>query len=441
MAWPIIGLNVLSVLTLAVDTAMCGRLEDSETALKALGFATQVVFLLMVAMMGLTVGTVALVSRAYGSGDSKRVNHVMMQSTMLTVLVGIAVGIVGNLFAPGILRTLGASEPVVEAGLLYLRPLLTFTTFYYLMILYGGVLRGVGNTRLPFLIALAANILNVFLNYGLILGNWGLPALGLRGAAIGTVLSYLFSVVVMITVLRRGGVPNLTLPLRPKRLDRPLALELYRIGAPAALDMVILNAAFLSIVGMLGRIDEISVAAHGIGLRMQALAFVPGLGVSQATAAMVGQALGAGNIERAKSIARSSVVMSTILMSALAAAIVFFAFPIVAIFDVAPGSALEDYSVTWMRVLGYGMPPVGIHIAIVGLLQGAGATNTSLRINIVGTLLFQIPLSILFGFALGWGALGVWISFPVSFVIKAVLGYGAYKTERWAKTGLRVEPS
>ena len=156
---------------------------------------------------------------------------------------------------------------------------------------------------------------------------------------------------------------------------------------------------------MLGRIDDLAVAAHGIGLRIQALAFVPGLGISQATAALVGQALGASDVERAKKIVRASVIFCVVTMSALALAVIIAAFPIVGIFNVESGTKVETYAVQWMRILGYGMPVVGWHIALVGLFQGSGATRTSLRINTVGTLLCQIPLGYLLAFPIRAGRL------------------------------------
>lgn len=434
LALPVIGLNVLNVLSLAVDTAMCGRLPNRDAALEALGFATQVVFLLMVAMMGLVVGTVATVSRAHGAGDDQRVNHVLRQSSMFTVLVAIGVAVLGNLGAPWVLRALGASEGTLALALDYLRPLLTFTVFYYLNMLYAAVLRSVGNTRLPFLIALGFNALNVLFNYGLILGNLGLPSLGVQGAAIGTVMAQGCGVLAMVLMLRRGAVRGLRLKLRPTALDGALARTFFRVGAPAALDMIILNASFASIVGMLGRIDPAAVAAHGIGLRIQALAFVPGLSVSQATGAMVGNALGAHDVPQARSVVRASVVLCTALMSTLALLIILGAPEIVGIFDVPRGTALMDFSVTWMELLGYGMPIVGVHIAFVGMLRGAGATNTSLYINLFGTIL-QVPLSWALGFPLGLGAWGVWAGFPLSFLLKAALGFAAYRRERWATAG------
>lgn len=438
LAYPIIGLNVLNVLSLAVDTAMCGRLPNAEVVLTALGFATQIIFLLMVAMMGLTVGTVALVARAYGSGDTERVNHILQQSTMLTLGVGLLVAVVGNLVAGPILHLLGASDAVRDTALLYLRPLLTGTVFYYLSMLFAGVLRGVGNTMLPFLVALGSNLINFAINYCLILGHFGFPALGIQGAAIGTLVSYMCGVVALVVMMRRGVIEKLTVRFPVARLDRPLATTLVRIGMPAAMDMVILNASFLSIVGMLGHIEQVAVAAHGIGLRIQALAFVPGMSIAQATGALVGQALGGGDAAKARSVVRASITLCVAVMSALALVIVLAAPQIVTVFDVPPGSLLETLSVEWMRVLGCGMPIIGVNIAFVGMFQGAGATRTSLAINTASTLLIQIPLSALLGFTFGLGPFGVWLAFPLSFLVKVGLSAAAYRFSSWDRVGARV---
>ncbi len=438
LAWPIVGLNVLNVLALAVDTAMCGRLDESEDALAALSYATQVIFLLMVAMLGLTVGTVASVSRAHGAGHDERVNHILIQSTQLTVLLSVLIAIIGNIFAPQILLLLGASEDTLGLGLDYLRPLMTLTVFYYLNILYAGVLRGVGNTRLPFLIALASNGLNVVLNYGLILGNLGLPALGVQGAAIGTVISHGFAAVVMVYLLQRETLPGVRLTLSLERLDMKLARALARVGWPAAADMVVLNAGFLAVVGLLGRLDEVAVAAHGVGLRIQALAFVPGMSISQATGALVGQALGGHDAQHARQTLRASIVLCVLIMAIPGAFFIGFDDAIIAIFDVQSGTLLAAYAKEWIEVLGWSMPIFGVHIAFAGLLQGSGETMTSLRINIWTTFLVQIPLSWLLGFPLGLGAFGVWMSIPLAFVAKAVLDWLAYRNGRWAREGAYV---
>jgi len=435
---PVIGINVLNVLMLGVDSALCGRLPHplSDDALAALGYALQVVFLLMVAMLGLIVGTVALVARAYGAGDHSRLQHLLIQSTQLTAIVGAFVGLVGAALAGPILAVLGASDDVLATGVAYLRPLMIGTPFFYLGLLYAGVFRGVGNTRIPFLCALVANVVNAGLNYCLVLGNFGAPQLGVTGSAIGTDIAQAINAALLVYAMRSGTVANLHLPITIRPIDRPLARDLFRIGWPAALDMLVLNAGFLTALGMLGRIDQVTVAAHGLGMRVQSLAFVPGLGIAQATGAMVGQSLGGKDVERARQVFRSAVMLCMGIMTVLALGIVLAAYPLVHIFDIAHGSSLESYSVEWMRILGYSMLPTGLNVALMGLFQGSGATRTSLAMNFWGTMLIQVPLAFVFGFALDLGAQGVWLSFPLAIVAKCAFGMYAYRRGKWAVTGL-----
>ncbi|MGM0574760.1 MAG: MATE family efflux transporter [Myxococcota bacterium] len=438
LSWPVAGVNVLNVLAIFVDTVMCSRLEEAEVALAALGFASQVVFLLMTASFGLTVGTVALVSRAHGAGDRKRVDHVLTQSTWLIVLIAVGVAVAGNLLAGPILEVLGASPVVREAGVRYLRPMLSLGVFAYLSVLYGAVFRGIGNTRLPFFIAILTNLANFLLNYGFILGNWGFPALGVAGAGWGTVGAYAVTMVVYLLILTRPNPFRLKLSLWPRGLDRALVRETLRVGAPAALDSVIMNVSFLAVLAMLGHIDEVAVGAHGIGLRVQGLAFVPGLGVSMALAAMVGQALGAERIEEARAVVRAGVFLCLGIMSSIAVVFLVWAAPLVSVFDAQPGTPLGDLSVLWIRILGWSMPVFGLHIALVGLFQGAGDTAAILRINALGTFVVQIPLGLILAFPLGLGVAGVWWSFPAGFAVKVILEAILYRRGRWARTGVHV---
>ncbi len=437
LALPVIGLNVLNVLALFVDTAMVGRLPNADDALTGLGFAVQLLFLLMVAMLGLTVGTVAQVARAHGAGHPDRVDHILHQSVQLTVLMGLAVAVVGNGIAPWLLDVLGAHDGAHAEALRYLRPLLLGVAFNYLNILLAAVLRGVGNTLLAFLVALLMNAVNVVLNYGLILGNLGLPALGVQGAAIGTVCSQALAVVVMAWCLRSDIIEGVKLRLRPTRVDLKLAEDFVRVGWPAALDMIVLNAGFLSIVGFLGAIDQHAVAAHGIGLRIQALAFVPGMSISQAAGAMVGNALGGGSADEARKVVRAAGVLCFSVMSSLGLLIWGLDEHILWIFEVDPEGTIGQASLIWIAQLALCMPPVGIYLAYVGAFQGSGATRLSLGINAVATLAIQIPVSWVLAFPMGLGLLGAWAGFPISIFFKALLGWLFYRRGTWAQVGVR----
>ncbi len=437
LALPVVGLNVLNVLALAVDTVMCGWGPDGATALEALGYAGQFAFLLLVAMIGVSVGSVALVARAHGAGDTERVRRLVIQSAELTVLLGLAISAFGFAVARPLYAALGARGEVLRAALAFTYPLMSGTVFSYLTILFGAALRAVGNTRVPFSVAVAANVVNYLVNRGTILGAYGLPAMGVAGAAYGTVASQFFSALVLGALVHRGTEPSLHVPMRPARIDLGVARELVRIGAPASLDVLLMNITLLSIVAMLGHGDDPAVAAHGLGLRVQSLAFVPGLSISQATAALVGQSLGARDADAARATVRASSLMSTSLMTFIGAVVFVLAEPLVAVFGVPEGSTVAELSVTWMRVLAYGMPLVGLHLAFAGALQGSGATWTSLRLNAIATVA-QLVLSGVLGFVLGLGPLGVWAGFPLSYVLKVALSFDAYRRGQWAQVGTRL---
>jgi MATE family multidrug resistance protein len=433
LAWPIIGLNILQVLALAVDTAMVGRSGNAEASLIGLGYASQLMFLLMMAMIGLTVGTVASMARARGRGDLDSAQHIFHQSLQLTILLGLGVAVVGNIVAIPLLRMLGADEATMGPALDYFRPLLAGVVFGYLVMVFAASLRAMGNTRVAFMVSLAMNGLNVVFNYGLILGNFGLPALGNTGAALGTVLSQFIAVILMVGVLRRGKIPELKLWFRLTAFDKKVTQTLFRIGWPAALDMLVLNASLLLTVGLLGRIDQAAVGAHSIGLRVQLLAFVPGIGVSQAIGALVGQALGANRLDDAKSVLRSGLWLCVGIMTTLGLILLVFADSIVGLFGVEAGTPIRELAVEWMQLLSYMMPASAVSIAVGGLLQGSGATMTSLRINAATSIGLLMPCAYVLGNVVGWGAVGVWMAFPISSVVRATWTFTAYRHGAWAR--------
>ena len=435
IAMPVIGLNMLGVLSLGIDTAMCGHLSNGDVALAALGFATQVVLASNVTVLGLTVGTVALIARAHGARDPHRVAHVLTQSLVVTLLVALVVGTGLNLVASPLLTVLGARGDVHALALDYLRPMLGLAVFHFVATLLAGAMRGVGVTRPPFVIALGCTVLHVALAAVFIHGGYGVPPLGVRGAALSAIVSQLVAVVLLFAYVRDGHIDGLSLARGAFALDRGLVARLAALGLPAALDMLIIHGSFLVIVAMLAPFGDASVASNSVGLRVQSLAFVPGLAISQATAALVGAALGARDVGRARSVARASLAFTTVTMLVLCACITFASPFLLGLFGVLAGSPIASLATTWMRLLGLSLPIAGANIALVGVLRGAGATTTSLFVNVVGTLCVQIPLAYAFGHVFGLGAIGVWIAVPIAFVARLAMSTWFYRRGAWARVG------
>ncbi|MFO0692391.1 MAG: MATE family efflux transporter [Polyangiales bacterium] len=437
LALPVVGLNVVGVLTLAIDTALAGRLVASEQALSALALATHVVVFANVVVMGFTVGAAALIARAHGAGDRARLAHVFDEATKLVLALGVAVAVAGTLGAERLLEGLGASGGGARLGATYVRPMFAFSFVYYLFLLYAAAMRAVGRTLLPFVVAVVTAVVHVVLAIGWMFGRFGLPPVGLAGAAYATVASQLLAVTGVGFVLARGAVPGLEPRLPTPSLDRVVVATLLRVGAPAALDLALVNLRFLALVAILAPHGAAVLAAHGVGIRIQSLAFVPGLAIAQATSALVGQALGASAVEDARRIVRASVALATLVMTALGALLVLAASPLAQAFHLHRGSEAHLLAVEWIRILGAGMPLVGLQIALVGALRGAGATGTSLRLNFVGTGLVLVPVALVFD-ALDLGPLYVWSAFPIALAVMAALAFVAYRRGRWATVGVDV---
>lgn len=436
LALPVVALNVLGMLTLFVDTLFVSRLEESEPALIALSLAAQVVFLAQVPMLGLGMGSAVLVSRAFGAGELDRVAQLTRQSLQTTFAAGGAMAIFAPPLLPPLLRTLGAEGEALELALGYLTPLIFGVVLYFTQLLSFALFRSTGNTLVPFYVGLVVNALNVFLNAVLIFGLFGAPRLGVIGAAYGTLTSQAVGVSLTLALFARGALGGAKVPLRPAPVDREFAGDLVRLGAPAALDLLLVNLSFLSMLFFLGTLDARAVAAHGIGQRVQSLAFVPGLGIAQAVGALVGNALGAHDVKEARAVTRAGVALASGTMAVIGLSIAFARGIVAQAFELEPGSALYEYTTLWMLILGISLPLVGANVGLVGALRGAGATTSSFAINVVGTLAFQIPLQALFAFTLGWGVPGVWLAFPAAYALRVCLAIFVYRRGRWERVGL-----
>jgi putative MATE family efflux protein len=436
LALPVVALNVLGVFTLFVDTLFVSRLPESEPALIALSFAGQIVFLAQVPMLGLGVGSAVLVSRAFGGSDLPRVAELARQSLQLTLLLGALMAAFGPALLPPLLRSLGAEGPAYELALGYLTPLVLGIALYFTQLLSFALFRSTGNTTIPLYVGLLVNALNVVLDGVLIFGLVGAPRLGVVGAAYGTLISQGFGVALTLWLFARGALGDAKVPLEPAPIDGAFARDMGRLGAPAALDLLLVNVSFLSMVYFLGRIDALAVAAHGIGQRVQSLAFVPGLGIAQAVGALVGNALGARDVREARAVTRAGIALATGMMGTVGLVLTLARALIASAFNLEPGTALYEYTLTWIMILGCALPLLGVNIGLIGALRGSGATVASFLINVVATLFFQIPLQAIFAFALGWGAVGVWLAFPVTYILRISLAVSVYRRGAWARVGL-----
>ena len=431
LAWPVIVANLFQVLATTVDLIMVGRIGVAEIA--AVGIGGNLVFFTQVVMIGLTTGTVALVARAAGARNRHDADHFMFQSLVAGVLLSIPMLVVGVVFADALVAPFSPTPEVRGLAAQFVSTIFLAMPFQFIIFVATAGLRAAGDVKTPLLLGALENVINFGINYTLIFGNFGFPALGVRGAAIGTGISDFASAVLFVGLLfdrrLRVGI----------RWERPVAnrgtiRRILRIGLPAGAEQLAFQVGLLVWITMVVGFGEDAVAAHQIGLRIQSFAFMPGLGLSIAATALVGQNLGARRPEQAERSAREAMRLSIVVMGLVAAFNFAFA-PWIALAFTSPG-ATADLSVWFIRLHATSIPAIGAFFTLSGSLRGAGDTRWPLYASLVGTYAIRLPLSFLLGYVLPFGVLGVWVALPVEYYVRSFIIVPRFNAGAWKSTAV-----
>ncbi len=429
LAWPVIVANFLQTLATTVDLIMVGRIGVADIA--ALGIGATLVFFTTTVMIGISSGTIALVARAFGARNRKDADHFLLQSLIAGVLLSLPVVLVGVLFAPAIVSPFSPTPEVQALAASFVSTIFLSTPFLFIIFISTAALRAAGDTKTPLIIGVIENVINFGINYTLIFGNFGFPALGVRGAAIGTSIAY-FTGAVMFLALFVDRRVAIGISRETPFVNLPTMRRILRVGVPAATEQLAFQLGLIFWLVMVVGFGEYALAAHQIGLQIQAFVFMPGLGMSIASTALVGQNLGARNPGLAERSAWEATKMSILIMGALALFNFIFA-PWIAYAFVGPGQA-HDLAVTFIRIHATSIPAIGLFFTLSGSLRGAGDTKWPLYASLAGTYLIRLPLSAILGYVVGLGVVGVWIALPVEYYLRSVIIVQRFNGGAWKAT-------
>ena len=398
-----------------VDTVMVGRLGPVAIGAVALGNA--VCYTPSLFGIGLMLGLDTLVSQAYGRQDHDDCHRWLAQGVYLAAIITLPLMLLIGAASYGL--ALAGIMPVVAAPAAgYLR-ILNLGTLP--LLLYGGTrryLQGVGQVRVITVTYVLANLLNWFGNWVLIYGKLGLPALGVNGSAISTVLSRLFMAAALLGFAcryeRERGHPLFRHWAGPS-LAR--LRELVRLGAPAAGQIVLEVGAWNLVTLAAGYLTPAALATQQIVLNYASITYMVPLGVSAAAAVSVGHAVGAGDAQRARRAGWLALALGTGFM--LLAAVVFL---------LAPRPLIELYTHN-AQVLAVGTGLLGLVAAFqifdgiqtvsTGALRGLGETRIPMLANLVGYWVLGLPLGFILCFVFHWGIFGMWIGLTLALIVIA----------------------
>jgi len=398
-----------------VDTIMVGKLGPAAIGAVALGNA--VFFTPALFGIGLLLGLDTLVSQAYGRKDHDECHRWLNQGVWLACIATPPLMLL--IFAASFgFVSFGITAQVASPATSYLR-ILNWGVLP--LLLYAGArryLQSVGDARVITVTYVVANLLNWFGNWVLIYGKWGMPALGVNGSALSTVVSRIFMALALMGFAwryeRKRGHPLFAHWAGPS-LEK--LKHLIRLGAPAAGQIVLEVGAWNLATVAAGWLTPVALATHQIALNYAALTYMVPLGISAAAAVSVGHAVGAGNPARARRAGWLALGLGTGFM--LLAAVVFL---------VAPGPLIALYTRdAQVMAVGPGLLLLaaafqifdGIQTVSTGALRGLGETRAPMVANLVGYWVVGLPLGLSLCFLLKWGIYGLWIGLTLALVVIA----------------------
>jgi putative MATE family efflux protein len=428
LATPIVASNLLGWVSGFANVYMLSRL-GAET-LAGLGMANQIAVMVVILVFGITTGTMALVARARGAGDSSAASHILRQSLLLALLQSTVIGLAGAALAPWLMRALGAEGVAAQAGTLYLRILLLGLACTAIDFTLTSTMRGVGDSMTPLRINAVVVALNIAGTALLVFGPGPFPALGIAGSAAASIGARAVGVAWAWTRLR-GGRSGFQWQPGSWSPDGGTIRRILNIGLPSALEVFVRAGSSVALMGVVARTGPgtAAVAAHTVGLQMEMFSRVPSLGIGTAATALVGQRMGAGDPRAAQRVGWLASAMGVALLGALGLAMLLMAGPLSRLFIEDPATA--RMTADYLRTLALAQPLYALGMVVAGALRGGGDTRFPMWSAVVSGWVFLIPVAWFTGVHLGWGPRAVWLVQALNYAVFAVLLTWRFRAGRW----------
>jgi MATE family multidrug resistance protein len=415
LALPVVGVQVGTMMMGVVDTMMVGRLGAVPLAAVALG--SLYVYNVTALASGTLLALDPVVSQAVGARDDHAVAHGVQRGAVLALLLAVPT-VLATLPAAAVLRALGQPEEVVVPAARFVALSAPGVPALLGFVVLRQTLQAMHDTRAIVLTIVLANVLNLVLDWALIFGHLGLPALGTDGTAAATTVARWS----MLLTLLATAWPRLRPTLVPWHRDaaRPAALaRLARVGAPIGLQQFLEYAAFGAVGLLVGHLGAVAMAGHQATINLASLTYMVPLGVGAAAAARVGRAVGAGDAGGARRAATAALVWGIGFMLVSAAVLLLAPRALARLYT--PDPAVIAVTAALIPLAGIFQVFDGLQVVSLGVLRGVGDTRAPMLVNIVGFWLIGIPVGVWLGLRRGMGPAGLWIGLVVGLAATGVV--------------------
>ena len=435
LAFPVAMQNLLTSSFILVDTIMVGQLGD--LSLSAVGMAGQFGWFLNMITFGMCSGAAVFISQYWGAKDTAGIRRTYGIAVVSVCLISALFFVIGLLFPEGVVRIFNREPDVVEAGAAYLR----IACWSYLAtgvnMVFCIVLRSTENVKLPMYVSLVTTVLNAFMDYGLIFGAFGMPEMGIRGAALATVISAWAGPVLILAV---SAIQRNMLISPIKELfgfNKRSIAEYYEKATPVIINETLWGLGTLLFSVIFANLGYQYYAAVTIFRTFENIAFVFFIGLCNASSIMVGKNVGAGHIKRAVEDSRRFVLFVSLCSVLTGVLIIIFRFQLASVFNLSGSITPETLKLTASLLLVYGieLPVRNLpYILIVGTFRPGGDTRIGMKLDLLSLWLCSVPLTTLAAFVFKLPFIAVFaIMYIAEDYLKVILCIKHYFTYSWLR--------
>ncbi len=426
LAVPMVLEMVLESLFAVVDVFWVGRL--GANAIATVGLTESLLSLIFAVGIGLSMSTTAMVARRIGEKDPEGAAVAGVQAIVLGLITSVAIGIPCFIYAPDLLRLMGASNDIVVLGSNYARIALGGSGAILMLFLNNAIFRGAGDAAIAMRLLWVSNIINLVIDPCLIFG-WGpFPRLGVTGAALATFTGRSIGVAYQFYRLLRGS-ERIRILSRQLRVDFGVLWRLVRVSLTGILQFAIAHTSWIGLVRIVSVFGAAALAGYTIAIRIVVFVILPSWGLSNAAATLVGQNLGAKKPERAEQAVWRTGFYNMLFLGSVGVFFIFFAEPIVRLFTQDP--AVIPLAAKCLRIVSYGNIGYAYAMVMLQAFNGAGDTVTPTIVNFFGFWLLEIPLAYWLAIRMGWKSDGAFYAIVVAECSIAAASAVLFKRGKW----------
>ncbi|MFC1571453.1 MATE family efflux transporter [Candidatus Margulisiibacteriota bacterium] len=426
LAIPMIISNLLQAAYNLVDMVWVGRL--GAEALAAVSMSGQILMITIFIMIGVGIGTTALVARSFGAKQTDEANKIALQSLIMGFFGAVIFGVIGYYFSPAMLKALGASPEVLQLGVGYMQVLFAGIIVMFCLFFVAAILQGAGDAATPMVILGFSVVLNVILDPLLIFGIGIFPRLGVVGAAWATVIAEAIGSIIALEILLRGR-SRIHVRLSNFKVDFGVMWRILKIGIPASMQMILRGMMGIVLIVIVAGFGTVAIAAYGVGMRLTMLAMMPGFALGAAAGTMVGQNLGAQKPDRAVASAWTAVGIYFVFMAVISSTFFFLAPQLMQIFNNQP--EVISIGSQFLRIVSLGMLFVSVGLILGRAVSGAGDTMHPMLFTFIALWLVQIPLAFVLARFTPLGLTGVWVAILAAQIVLVSLNTIWFQMGRW----------